>query len=354
MQKELIKIVSVFAFFIIATACFSQSYSETAYSEHNRSSSQDYTIYTSEYKVSKSRLELFLQKKNFVVLKQTETKISHFYEFQIPKTNFPEVDSIIVSLGYVSNKYLSSSNTDAQLDDAKLDLEFQLKKKSEYEQLLVKIDSVKSNMYITYWEKIRNIETAINDIQKKIKSLERNSPIYIMKVTIYDEQDNPTNSKVNFVNMPGADYSFLFIENPKNGISQSMYSGVSLKYLFTKGKSYFALGALKAAKTAGDSLTYNQMFNLSFGQDFYGKHFGRGNNKFMNLYVNYAAGLSFLFNKTDSAKTIFYVNPGVGVELIKSKYILLDLNTHYYLPLNGKLNLNMRGWLVGCSFNFVF
>ena len=97
----------------------------------------------------------------------------------------------------------------------------------------------------------------------------------------------------------------------------------------------------------------NEIFNLAFGQDFYSKRFGRGNNRWMNLYVSYQVGASMYFN-AKSAVTIPFANPGFGVEIFKNKNILVDSNVYYFLPLSDDFNRNMRGWLPSLSFNFVF
>jgi hypothetical protein len=44
----------------------------------------------------------------------------------------------------------------------------------------------------------------------------------------------------------------------------------------------------------------------------------------------------------------------VGIELYKGKQTLLDIRGGYLLPLDSDLNLNLRGWTVSPSFNFVF
>lgn len=318
---------------------------------------QAYTIYSGDYKEAKVRAENFIQKKNYTLITQEETKTSHYYEFNIPTREIHMIDSLVSTLGYVSNKQLTSYNNEDKLDAARIDLATLENKKKAYEAMLVKMDSVKSAKYYEHWEKIRAIETDIAWEQKKIAQLEKISPLYRVKLRINDEQVNPTNTRVSFVNMPGLQYTALFIEDPKAGKSYPVYQGVFLKYLFTKGKSYFSLGVLKSLSTSSsDSLankTSNQIFNLTFGQDFYSKRFGRGNNRWMNLYVSYQVGASMYFN-TKSAVTIPFANPGFGIEIFKNKNILVDSNVYYFLPLSDDFNRNMRGWMPSLSFNFVF
>ncbi len=351
-------------YFFIFLSIYSSNYFAQAYNAYNSKNNesiylneQEYTVYSSDYKDSKNRLENFIRLKNYTVIKHEETKTSHYFEFDSKVSQIYIIDSLAHTLGYVSNKQLASFNNEEKLAASRIDLTFLENKKKEYERMLIKMDSLKSDKYYQHWEKIRDIESEITLTTKKIGQLEKISPLYRVKITINDEQDNPTNTKLSFINMPGVQYSCLFIENPKSGISYPSYQGVFLKYLFTKGKSYFTLGVLKAdSKAKSDSLATtmsNEIFNLAFGQDFYSKRFGRGSHKFLNLYVGYQVGASLLFSPK-STKTIPFVNPGIGLELFKNKNILIDSNVYYYLPLSDDVNRNMRGWLTNVSFSFVF
>lgn len=318
---------------------------------------QEYTVYTSDYKGARSTLEKFIGSKNLTLIKQEETKTSHYYEFNIPAMQMGSVDSLMVLVGYISNKQLTSFNNQEKLEAAQTDLAFLENKKKEYELMLLKMDSLRSDKYYQHWEKIRDIETEITQTGKRMTQLKKISPLYRVKIHIHDEQNNPTNTRISFINMPGVQYSGLFIETPKAGVSYDYYHGVFLKYLFTRGKSYFSLGVLKAnGDSNNDSLTQKtnaEIFNLAFGQDFYSKRFGRGNNKFMNLYVTYQVGASMFFT-SKNAVTIPFANPGIGLELFKNKNILVDSNVYYYLPLSDSYNRNLRGWMPSMSFNFVF
>lgn len=318
---------------------------------------QEYTIYSSDYKSGRKRLESFILAQQYTVVKQTETKTSHYYEFNVPITLQARIDSLVATLGYVSHKQLTAYNNEEKLEAARIDLATLQNKKKEYEVMLAKMDSAGSAKYYQHWEKIREIEAEIAWAVKKISQLEKISPLYRVKISINDEQVNPTNTKISFVNMPGVQCSALFTENPLPGHSYAVYHGLFLKYLFTRGKSYFALGVLKAAGAPpSDTLrtrASSEIFNLAFGQDFYSRHFGRGNKRFLNLYVSYQVGASMYFTD-QSAITIAFANPGAGVELFKTKHVLLDCSVYYFLPLADNYNRNMRGWMPALSFNFVF
>ncbi len=349
------KLIFIPAFYLLTLTSLAQTAKQDEYIYLNE---QEYTVYSSDYKGARSQVEEFIRQKNYTLIKQEETKSSHYYEFNIPTADIRKIDSLTTGLGYVSNKQLTSFNNEDKLEAARIDLVTQENKKKEYEIMLIKMDSVKSPKYYQHWERIRDIETDIAWTKKKINQLEKISPLYRVKISINDEQNNPTSTRISFVHMPGVQYTCLFTENPKAGFSDPMYQGVFLKYLFTKGKSYFSLGVLKSAgmTNTSDSLagkTTSEIFNIAFGQDFYSKHFGRGSNRFLNLYVSYQVGASLFFSK-NNAMTIPFANPGVGLEIFKNKNILIDSNVYYYLPLSEDYTRNMRGWMPSVSLNFVF
>jgi hypothetical protein len=312
-----------------------------------------YTIYSVDYKAGKLRIEEYIRSKGFSVINQNETKNSHYYEFLAENDAIAGIDSFCARLGYISSKNLNAYNSEIKLAETRLQLERLELKKAEYEKMLVKIDSVKSNRYYEHWEKIRDIESEIYDTRIFITNLQAVKNSYTVSISLNDEQTSPTNSKVSFVHMPGAEYVYLFTENPKKGISYASYQGVYLKYLFTKGKSYFSMGALKAnGKDATDSTAIDEMFTFTFGQDWYSRHLGMGNNEFMNLYIGYQVGYSLAYSDK-TTKSIFYASPATGIELFKNKYVLFDTNVNYYLPISPE-NRYLRGWRVGGSLNFSF
>lgn len=312
-----------------------------------------YVVYSLEYREGKKKLENFIRANNFTVTNQSETKTSHQYEFLIKETDIPRTDSICNSLGYVSAKKLNSYNNESKLAETQLELERLEREKKEYEIMLQRIDSVKSNRYYEHWEKIRAIDKEIYNAKKRIGQLQAVNKVYTVEVNLNDEQTSPSSNKVNFVHMPGAEYVYFLTQNPKPDVSHEVYQGVFMKYLFTRGKSYCSLGALKAMNAdANDSLAYDEHFMFIFGQDWYSRHLGRGNNKFLNMYIGYQTGFSISYNDF-IAKGIPFVSPSSGVELFKNKFILVDTNVSYWLPLNEE-NRFTRGWRFGGSFNFTF
>ena len=195
-------------------------------------------------------------------------------------------------------------------------------------------------------EKIREYENEIRELDSKMGSV-------WIDITLMRELTTPNETqKVKFVNMPGFEYSVFMPENPKAGISATCYNGYMLKYLFTRGKSYVTVGAFKAVDVPSTDLQmYSDLFNFSFGQDFYSRHLGRGGRKFLNLYSGYNVGY-LACTGAESTLHNFYVSPAIGIELFKNNFMLFDTKVNYILPF--VKNLNMRGLQFAASLNFVF
>ena len=126
-----------------------------------------------------------------------------------------------------------------------------------------------------------------------------------------------------------------------------------LKYLFTRGKSYAKLSILKGVNQLQDTLpNYSELFQFSFGQDYYTKHFGRGQRQFFNLYSGYDVGGVFATGQEVNSKFLPFIKVHLGVELFKNKYILIDNKISYFVPFVN--NREFRGLSYSASFNFVF
>ena len=195
-------------------------------------------------------------------------------------------------------------------------------------------------------EKIREYESEIRELDSKMGCV-------WIDIMLMRELTTPNETqKIKFVNMPGFEYSVFMPENPKAGISANCYNGYMLKYLFTRGKSYVTVGAFKAVDVPSSDLQmYSDLFNFSFGQDFYSRHLGRGGRKFLNLYSGYNVGY-LACTGAESTLHNFYVSPAIGIELFKNNFMLFDTKVNYILPF--VKNLNMRGLQFAASLNFVF
>jgi hypothetical protein len=312
----------------------------------------DATVYVLNFPSAKVKTLDFVKAAASKVINERETKASFHVEFEIQESSLKNFDSLLTTLGYTTNRELKTVNYSEKIAQLKVQRDYLKNKIAAYNVELNRPD-IDADHHYRYWEQVRNFEEEIFKIDQDIaSSMVVNSSIMVY-LDLMDEITSPTGTKVSFVNMPGVEYSLLRVENPEKGISGSLYRGILLKYMFTKGKSYVNLGAYKdiSGNPQNDSVRIQEMFQIGFGQDFYPKHFGRGNRKFLNLYTGYSIGGFFATSNTRS-RTIANLNAYFGVELFKSRHVLIDNKIGYFVPLT--YNRNLRGLLYNVSFNFVF
>ncbi|HTJ50014.1 MAG TPA: hypothetical protein VL443_11205 [Cyclobacteriaceae bacterium] len=312
----------------------------------------DINILSADFLNSKNKLAEFLRTDGIVIQKQNESKTSVSITANVNKTVYTQFNEQMPLLGFVLSRKVNTVNNNLKVNDIKLEIAFLKSKKKSYTELLSKIDD-KSDKYISLWNENKLIEERIFNKERELLPYLQKENNYFINIEIVDEVMSPGSTKVAFVNMPGIEYTHLTIENPKAGVSAKTYQGYSLKYLFTKGKSFAVIGAYKSSSpvASSDTTTFSELFNLGFGQDFYSRHLGRGVKKFFNLYSGYTVGYLLATGK-ESRKNIFYISPSVGIELFKNKYILVDTKASYFVPFS--YNNELRGLSFSASFNFVF
>ena len=314
-------------------------------------SSVNVTIIAIDYNSSKSAFKNFIAENGVVINAQDESKTSINATFDLTTEVYNKLRLQLNNWGYISNDDINTTGYPLELEEIDLEIEFLTQKKSSFEQILQQHE-MKSAQYESLWREKQGLEDRIFNLKKRKSALEKNALPYRVSLTIMEEMTSPQESKVTFVNMPGAEYSYLKIENPNDTVSSAYYQGYFLKYLFTKGKSYASVGVYQSTqKPAGDSTIFSELFVMNFGQDFYSRHFGRGGNKFGNLYSGYTLGYIAASNEVRS-QDIFYLSPSIGLELFKNKYILWDTKVNYLIPFNYQRKL--RGFGLNTSINFVF
>jgi hypothetical protein len=300
---------------------------------------------------AKSSLKTFISENNAEIKTQNETKNSINLTLNLNEQQYQKLRVSLPTWGYISSDIINTIDHQEELEEVSLEIEFLKKKKTNYEEVMSQHE-MKSAQFESLWREKQNIEDRIFNLEKRRSALQLNQLPYTVDITIEEEMTMPENSKVTFVNMPGVEYSYLKIENPVDTITASAYQGYFIKYLFTRGKSYAGVGAYKSIeKLPGDSTYFSELFVMNFGQDFYSRHLGRGENKFGNLYSGYTLGYMAASNEVKK-EDIFYLSPSIGVELFKNKYFLWDTKVNYFIPFS--YNRNMRGIGFNTSLNFVF
>lgn len=308
------------------------------------------SIYTSFPQKSWAKMKTFINENNPEIIKQTEATSKYYVQFYLKKNAFDKLNQMLPEFGFVSNKEIKTSNYQEDIDRIEIEKKHLNEKKLAYEKEINTM-SEKNDRYYRYWEEVRAIDKKIHQLNKELVAFKRKN-YYKTSITIYDESYDMTQRTINWVNMPGASADFLVVESPISSQSAKQYLGYQLKYMFTRGKSYANLGAFKEFSEEVEDLNrFKELFFFGFGQDFYSKYFGRGKNKFFNLYTGYNIGGIFATGENKKA-TFMYLTPYFGIELFKNKYFLLDTRVGYFVPF--KYNRNMRGITYNISFNFAF
>ena len=297
----------------------------------------------------------FIRRYATEVEKQEETPEQFNAEFALPTRLLPALDSLVAGLGYVLENNRNSQNTDQAVLNLRAE-ETRQQTQLIRTQVALRGPLPDSARRLMLRNEADEVTSQLRRTRQQIARYTDHETRAFVVLRIFDEITFPTaNRKINFVNMPGVEAAVLRIENPRAGLASQYYRGYALKYLFTRGKSYFNLGFYQpSTPNTVDSTFINELFVINFGQDFYPRNFGRGHRKFLNLYTTYQIG-GFILNRNGDKGNDFIpnANVGLGIELIKTKHILLDTKGSYFLPLH-YLNRNLRGVLGQASFSFVF
>lgn len=343
---------------MILAAASLHAAAQSDYDYEYGSRKQTYTISQTDNEVSavdfeRSRAAVleFLGTPGVKVMHQSEYDKSLTVDLLLTPEAYERYDSLVQAIGYSSSKKVDAEESKTKQDEIELELKFLRDKRDQYTRLSEKLDPT-SEGFLTVWNVMQETSEKIFQKERQLLTMRSGADSYSASLTLSDEVTSPENSGVSFVNMPGVEYSFLDIESPAAGTTADYYQGYFLKYLFTKGKSYGSIGLYKNTDIGNtDSVAYSEMFILAFGQDFYSRHFGRGDRKFLNLYSGYQVGGILATGKV-STKYLGYLAPSVGIEIFKNKYVLFDTKVSYFVPVTD--NRNMRGISYSAAFNFVF
>lgn len=307
-------------------------------------------VLTFDFRQSQQKLNGFINANNIVVQNRNDSKKEVDISLLLSDVSLKEFESFTDSLGTVVSKKISAVNNAEKTNDLESEIAYLKNSRKSYEDILQKVGS-NSEKYAAYWSEAKALDEKVFAKERELQLLSKRKNIILARIKIDDEVSSPERTDIAFVNMPGIEYSYLQIENPKTGISSESYSGYFLKYLFTRGKSFAILGAYKSNQTVSDSLQWSEMFVIGFGQDFYSRHFGGGEKSYLNLYSGYVLGYAYISNK-QGKEDMFYLAPSIGLELFKNKYVLWDSKVSYMVPFS--YNKNLRGISYSTSFNFVF
>ncbi|QIX60350.1 hypothetical protein HER32_03770 [Hymenobacter sp. BT18] len=312
------------------------------------------TLATTRLPESKAQLRDFIRRRARQVIKQEESPSQLQAEFTLPRQLLPALDSVADRLGYQHENNLNAQDLTAHrqqlADEVATEAALLRRLEDQLAGTLAAADRPALQQQATA------AETRLRTLRREITSYQAHDSLAYVVVRLYDEVSFPNgNHKISFVNMPGVEYGYLRLDNPKPGLTSTAYRGYAIKYHFTRGKSYFNLGVYKpTTSNKTDSAFVNELFVINFGQDFYPHNFGRGRRRYLNLYTSYQVG-GFILNRNDDQRNEFIpnLNLGLGLELLKTRHVLLDNKASYFIPLY-KRSRDLRGLLYQASFSFVF
>jgi len=276
-------------------------------------------------------------------------------EILVDQKGYETISKNLPEIGFINEQRVNRINNSEIMSELQAEVNFLNQKLQRFEAELKFTEqngSIENREAL--WQKMRTLEDEIFQKQAELQKKHNQVRMNTIRVDMLEEIYTPQNSfagGIQFVNMPGLGATYLQIENPKKGLSAKSYGGYEIKYLFTEGKSFVQFGVLKSLETRNQDSTIEEMFTYSFGQDFYPRYLGRGQRKFLNLYTGYLLGGFFATSNMESVER-FFILTSVGVELIKTNYILLDSRISYFIPFYE--NRNLRGVMGNIAFNFVF
>lgn len=274
-------------------------------------------------------------------------------------TSFLNLLNFLPTIGNIQYKKITTGSSLLQVKELESEISHTEEKITKYQTMLSQNDTFEYSKK-RLQSLIKQNEDMLESNRTTYKKMLSGKNYFIVELDINNSfiqpgsvDDEEIGLERKWVNMPGAEFSLLRVENPKKGISSNFYSGLQVKYIFTKGKDYIQLGAWKSTSSALDSSTFKELFLFSFGQDFYSKRWGKGSRKFLNLYTGYNTGI-LLLSDGNNRVILPQLSPAIGLDIFKTKHVLLDTRVNYFLPISSKYYENLRGLTFSASFNFVF
>ena len=249
-------------------------------------------------------VEEYVNSNSLLVQKKTQNYEQIYYNLVMTEAQYNDIKQHLEGWKCaVIDSEESTTNISREIENQTVSIE---RLKSDIYELEDKLSKTKNDSIV------EELESELYDMRESLRKKNRNYAdncasigTVNLEFRLMRDETSPRQTKVRFVNMPGFEYSFLMVGNPKPGFSASYYNGYNLKYLFTRGKTFITLGVFKAKDVAAtDSTTLTDAFNISFGQDFYSRHFGRGARKCFNMYSGYNVGFMAFRGETTSTKTI--------------------------------------------------
>jgi hypothetical protein len=326
---------------------------ETSGEEASYATQKHLTVAVTKFADARAALSGFIRRRAVRVQKQEETPEQLIAEFALAGTDLVRLDSLTAALGYVLENNLNSQDLSGRIGELEAEA---LRAADQMAAMEPRRGTGTPEEQASLRRDLERAAQRLTDLRQQLAGIASHAGQAYVTLRLFDEVSFPTgNRRVSFVNMPGVEYGYLRLDNPKAGLTSPGYQGYALKYLVTRGKSYFNLGFYRPVSgNTGESDFVNELFVINFGQDFYPRNFGRGRRRYFNLYTCYQLG-GFILNRNSDKGNEFIPNAniGIGLEIMKTRHVLIDTKASYFVPLNDR-SRDLRGVLGQAAFNFVF
>ncbi len=285
------------------------------------------------------------------------TKRVATYGLRSPLDRFDEAISRFLSLGIADWQKIETVNYAERLDSNAYELEYLAGQEEAYREELDATDR-KNGSYQDIFNRARELDKETYDRNRERMEMENALGRSAIKLVLSEKsvQDLDASDELSgFINMPGFEGRYFRPENPDPATLADQYAGGTLRYMFTKGRSYFLVGIMKPV-AGGDRESdafVNDIVNWGIGKDFYPRYFGQGKNAFFNPFSGFEAG-GMVLTADGAIEHLFTVEPHLGMEFFKNRYVIADARVGYLFPLDPDLVKTHRGLTANLSLNFVF
>ncbi len=307
--------------------------------------------------MANSEMEKIIGKYNLVINTANINNSARTGDYQVfaSDENLFAVIAEIERLGLTDLKEIKSINFTAAVESTTFDLEH-LKKQKEIYGGELSLMNKSDESYNELFAKERDLDERIYGTEKEIRDLVTGTRYSVVSVKLSERKIQDLDSRDEFggfINMPGAETKILVFENSDDPALSSAYVGGSLRYMFTKGRMYALIGVMKPVEKGSGDDAVSDIVTYSFGKDFYPRYFGQGRNTFFNPFSGLEIGGLILTSKNDTQHMAF-LEPHIGVEIFKNKYVIVDTRVGYVFPLDEEFIKSRRGLTANLSINFVF
>jgi len=321
---------------------------------NKQSKNLDITLQTDNFEKSYKKLKKIVKRSKSIILSTNQNQYLRNKGIRIVlstnKEGFDDIQDNINKLGMLENQNLTTNNNTKKNKIYEMELKHLINKVLIYESEFKKMDSENPN-YLSFLKTIETLNDEVFELQKKLTQNVQKTNKYIVNIDLHERHSEPLGDDFQLINMPGGEYSYLMVDTPKKGLSSDAYHGWGIKYMFSKGKSYIVLNVLKSMDNVGEDTQMKEIFIYAYGVDFYPRHLGSGRRTFLNLYSGFTIG-GVYFTAEDDTKNTFQATAHLGLELLKTSRLILDIKAGYFLPL--KENRNLRGYMFTGALNFMF